>query len=169
MRKDQIWIGTQPLFEPDPENEDPINERRLEAQIRKRLSDLTTVHRHLASVAETAIHLMDRGVHVPEVAEALGLPPVLKRPATASRGPWKIRAGSNMALIADLIEKAGKTGISEMRLVENLRAHGRLNTANEPRRAVHWAITNLAKRTKAVVRDPSPMKWRALNSLNHFR
>jgi hypothetical protein len=52
-----------------------------------------------------------------------------------------------MDLIAAMLEDAGTKGVSEAEMVAELRRRGRLADATEPRRAVHWTVTELRRRT----------------------
>jgi hypothetical protein len=167
--KRRIWIDTRPLFDPQAEGIDPANEQRATAEIRRRLRDLAAVHAHLRAVAETALPLLDNRVHIPEVAEALGLPPAFPRAPRRGRKPWKIRPGSDAEIAAGLIEAAGRRGISEADLLQALEERGRLAAARYPARALRWTLPNLQKRTQAIIRDPKTGRWKALNSLDHFR
>jgi hypothetical protein len=52
-----------------------------------------------------------------------------------------------MEIVAGMLEAAGTKGVTEDEMVAELRRRGRLKTATEPRRAVHWTVTELRRRT----------------------
>jgi hypothetical protein len=126
-------------------------ERQREAAIKDRLSAIKRRCLNIANVVDTAITLIERGITLPDIAEAIGLPPTIERASKPLR-PWRIRSNSNMAVIADMLEEAGRDGVSEAEMMHRLRDLGRLTDADKPLRAVHWTVTELQRRTRFVER-----------------
>jgi hypothetical protein len=135
----------QPLF-PIP---DGMAEKRRTADVITKLHEIRRTALRTAEVVNIGLTLISRGFVVPDVAQALGMEPVRER-ATEPLFTWRLRTGSNMDVIATMLEEAGARGVTERRMVEHLTELGRLGTAKNPRRSVHWTVTELQKRTKCV-------------------
>jgi hypothetical protein len=121
-------------------------------------------------VVDTAITLVERGVTLPDEAAAIGLPPTIPR-ASKPLNTWRIRPDSNMAVIAEMLEAAGTKGVAEVEMMSRLRDLGRLGDAEKPLRAVHYTVSELAKRTKFVERRSRNRgsRWYAFGSLSTWR
>lgn len=98
-------------------------------------------------------------VTFPDLGRVLGLPtpPEL---LPAPRRKWKLREGSDAALMHRILVAAGDDGLTEDEIVEKLRSAGRLARASDARRSVHWGLTNLAKRAGDIFRDAADKRWR---------
>ncbi len=131
-------------------------------------ADLIKVHLRALICAYQDLHM--EGVSLPALAQALGLEAATNR-ATGPTRPWTIRPESNMAIVADRLEQAGAEGLSERELVNALLASGRLSTAANARRSVHWSVSELARRTSCVVRASADSggRWYCLGSFAEFR
>lgn len=125
---------------------DPKAEARAKAALFAGLDGVENRATRQIEAARMARILMERGLQVPDVAQALGLSPVIPR-ASKPLNPWGLRPGSNMEIVAGMLEAAGTKGVTEDDMVAYLRRRGRLKTAAEPRRAVHWTVTELRRRT----------------------
>lgn len=114
--------------------------------------------------------LLDRGVTVPDVAAALGLKAPVDR-VTRPLRPWRLRRGSNMDVIATMLEDASRKGVSEDEMVAHLRTLGRLTTAGDPERSVHWTVTELQKRTRFLkrARKAKGGRWYAYGRFDTWR
>lgn len=82
--------------------------------------------------------------------------------------PWRLRSGSNMDVIAMMLENAGRKGVSEDEMVDHLRAMGRLLGAQQARKSVHWTIYELRRRTLHTVRKPGG-RWYAYGPFHSWR
>jgi hypothetical protein len=125
---------------------DPKSEARAMAALLARLDRFKNRANRQIEAAEMARTMMERGLQLPDVAQALGLSPVVPR-ASKPLNPWRLRPGSNMEIVAGMLEAAGTKGVTEDEMVAELQRCGRLTTATKPRRAVHWAVTELRRRT----------------------
>jgi len=145
-------------------------ENQREAAIKDRLLAIKRRCLDLAGVVDAAITLIERGVTLPDVAEAIGLPPTIKRASKPLR-PWRIRRNSNMAVIADMLEDAGRAGVSESEMIARLRELGRLTTADMPLKAVHWTVTELQRRTRYLERRSraNGARWYAYGTFDMWR
>ena len=85
--------------------------------------------------------------------------------------PWRLRSNSNMDKIASMLESAGRKGVSELEMVESLRSMGRLTTATQPHRSVHWTVSELRLRTMNAVRKDATdgVRWYAYGNFNEWR
>jgi hypothetical protein len=131
----------------------PIPDGKAEAArlatIRRRLDQLAfKCHNYLKALNMVGT-LLERGIHLPDIAQALGLDAPIER-ASKPVQPWRLRPGSNMAVIADMLEAAGTKGVSEAEMVAEVQRLGRLGNAKDPRRSVHWTVTELRDRTKFI-------------------
>ena len=125
---------------------DPKAESRAKAALLAQFDRLKNRANRQIEAVEMARTMMERGLQLPDVAHALGLSPVVPR-ASKPLNPWRLRPGSNMDIVAGMLEAAGTKGVTEDEMVAELRRRGRLKTATEPRRAVHWTVTELRRRT----------------------
>lgn len=147
----EVLPGQQSLFGEGTETTagapDPTTEAKRKRVLNQRLSDLKADARRKIWAIEIAETLLDRGITMPDLAEAAGLSPPVDR-MTKPLKPWRLRIDSNMDVIAHMLEDAGRKGVSEEQMVEHLRSLGRLQTAKEARRSVHWTVIELRNRTK---------------------
>jgi hypothetical protein len=119
------------------------------AALKRRIQKFQTRCYNYDNACKVVLNLLERGIHLPDVAEAIGMKPVIER-ASKPLKPWRLRPGSNMAVIADMLEAAGTKGVTEEEMVAELRRLGRLGNAKDPRRSVHWTVTELRDRTKFI-------------------
>ena len=131
--------------------QDAQAESERTADVIRRLLGIVAKCETTKSLALDGITLIKRGVTLPDLAEAIGLPAPVQR-VTKSLKPWRIRKGSNMDVIATMLEEAGIRGVSESEMIARLRELGRLQSADMPLRAVHWTISELQRRTKFLER-----------------
>lgn len=147
----------------------------LEATNQPRLFDGGQSANHRDSDQEKRLRDLDRCASKYLAARALakrGLDPAILdfvgaigRPKTApSATAWRIRPGSNMSVVADLLDAAGAAGVSEDEAVNELLRLGRLTDAINPRRSIHWTFTELRGRTRVVERNQDG-RWHANASL----
>jgi hypothetical protein len=139
-------LETQAALLPDGKAEKSRNR-----DIVKRLIAIKQKCQYTINAIETAITLVERGVTLPDVAEAIGLPPGVPRVSRPLK-PWRIRPDSNMDVIATMLEDAGRRGVSEVEMLSRLRDLDRLGGAAKPLASVHYTVSELAKRTKFVER-----------------
>ena len=146
-----------------PATPDPV----LEAQRRKACAELKLIaDYHRAEFKRVNDALKSVRGDAPEAAEN-GESPAKDRRIR----PWRLRPGTNMDVVATMLEAAGRKGVSEAEMVEHLRSMGRLTTASEPQRSVHWTVTELRKRTLNAVRkgDTKGARWYAYGNFNEWR
>jgi hypothetical protein len=162
--------GQQNLFDQTALVPDPTVERQRRAAVNDRLTRAECDARNLLRAIDIARTLQERGHTLPDVAEALGLPSPVDR-VTRPLKPWRLRRDSNMDVIATMLEDAGRNGVSEDDMVDRLRSLGRLATANDPRRSVHWTVSELRKRTKFAFRGLQDKggRWYAYGRFDTWR
>ena len=85
--------------------------------------------------------------------------------------PWPLRSGPNMDILATMLEAAGRKGVRESEMVERLREMGRLPTASQPLKSVHWTVYELRRRTINAVRKDGTdgVRWYAYGNFNEWR
>ena len=146
-----ILDGQEPLFDPVAHKA----QRKAEAVAKARIVDKLVYIRGQAQnyiwVVDQALKMLENGVQLPDLAEAIGLPPVTPRESRPLR-PWRLRPGSDMEFVATLLETAGRKGLTEKQIVAELLLVGRLATASNPNKAAHFTITELERRTKNITR-----------------
>lgn len=125
---------------------DPKAEARAKAAVLARFDRFENGALRQIDAIRMARIVIERGQQLPDVAQAFGLFPIVPR-ASKPLNPWRLRPGSNMDIVAGMLEAAGTKGVTEDEMVAELRHRGRLTTATEPRRAVHWTATELRRRT----------------------
>jgi hypothetical protein len=76
-----------------------------------------------------------------------------------------------MAVIADMLEGAGRAGVSEAEMMSRLRDLGRLGSADKPLRAVHWTVSELQRRTRFIERRSraNGARWYAYGPFTAWR
>jgi hypothetical protein len=165
-----VLPGQQSLFG----GEVPGPNHQVEKQ-RQRAADarIDSIERRLKNelwAIEAYRQMRERGVTVPDVAAAIGLPAPIER-VTRPLKPWRLRAASNMDVIATMLENAGRKGVSEDEMVAELHHLGRLTTAGDPRRSVHWTVAELQKRTRFVTRTRREKggRWYAYGRFDTWR
>ena len=165
-----VLPGQQNLFDQTAPMPDPKVERQRRAAVNERLARAERDARGLLRAIDIARTLQERGHTLPDVAEALGLPPPIDR-VTRPLKPWRLRRDSNMDVIATMLEEAGRKGVSEGEMVDRLRSLGRLATANDARRSVHWTVSELRKRTKFAFRGLQDKggRWYAYGRFDTWR
>ena len=131
----------------------PVGKAEIQrtADVKRRLLYIKKYCLQTVDTVDVAMTLLERGVTLPDLAEAIGLPPAIKRASKPLR-PWRIQPDTNMAVIADMLEAAGRAGVSETEMMARLRDLGRLRDADMPLKAVHWTVTELQRRTKFLER-----------------
>jgi hypothetical protein len=158
-----LFVGVQAVV-------DPKVERKRSVDLRARLERYRNLlYRQLESV-NISLLMVDRGLTIPDVAEALGIPTPVERASRPIR-PWRLRRGTNMYIIATMLEEAGRKGVSEAEMMSRLRDLGRLETADKPLRAVHWTVTELKRRTRFVQRRSrsNGARWYAYGPFTAWR
>lgn len=165
--RDDIIEPEGPSLVPLP---DAKAESRRETAIKDRLLAIKRRCLELAGVVDAAITLIERGVTLPDVAEAIGLPPAIERRSKPLR-PWRIRPNTNLAVIADMLEDAGQAGVSESEMIARLRELGRLRSADKPLKAVHWSVCELQRRTRYLERRSraNGARWYAYGRFDIWR
>jgi hypothetical protein len=143
----EVLPGQQPLFDERTGAPNPKTEADRVDDLRFRLTRYRVNFQTGIQAIDNVFTMLDRGVSMPDIFEAFGLKPPIDRVSRPLK-PWRLRPGSNMDVIATMLEEAGRKGVTEEQMVERLRELGRLGTAREPRRSVHWSITELRNRTK---------------------
>jgi len=140
------------------------------ADIKDRLRRIQERCLKTAGIVDAALALIERGVTLPDVAYALGLPPTIDR-VSRPLNTWRIRSNTNMDVIATMLEEAGTKGVSETEMIAKLRDLGRLTTADMPLRAVHWTISELRRRTKFIERRSraNGARWYAYGKFDVWR
>ena len=153
---DQLAFFNDPTVMPDPVFE--TNRRRACTELGLIADRLKTEYRRTIDAIKRA-----RGDD-PQPGED---PP----PASRPKRPWRLRAGSNMEIVATMLEAAGRKGVSESEMVERLRERGRLPTASQPLRSVHWTVYELRRRTMNAVRKDGTdgARWYAYGNFNEWR
>jgi hypothetical protein len=152
----------------------PIPDGKAEAAqmaaIKARIGQLKYKCHNYIRAFDMVLTLLERGIHLPDVAEVLGMKPAFER-ASKPLKPWRIRPDSNMSVIADMLEAAGTKGVSEDEMVAELQKLGRLADANNPRRSVHWTVTELRDRTKFIEqrRRADGGRWYCYGRFNVWR
>ena len=139
---------------------DPTLENRRKASIRSRLAQIKQACQKNINAINLVEVMLARGVTLPDIAEALGLPPPIDR-VTKPAKPWRLQPGSNMDIIAGMLETAGVKGVSEGAMVAHLLEIGRLTGAKKPRRAVHYTVTELQRRTRFITRKSNKNEGRS--------
>ena len=155
------------MFDAETHAPDPDGEQRRKSELLRRLKSLQNSLAYRHGAVETAIVMIERGIQLPDVAEALGLQAVIPRAPPRRRKPWKIRSGTDAEIVANLLDANLRRGWTSDELVKELQKRGRLASAKNPRRALRWTLDNLRKRTKAITERRG--KWYAQNHLGHFR
>jgi hypothetical protein len=122
---------------------------RTRANAIQRLEQIDKDADRIKNVVRQALDLFRHGIQIPDIARAVGIQPAEYDAAQIPQA-WHLRPDSNMSIIADMLEEAGKKGVSEKQMVAELRRRGRLGTASNPGRAVHWSVTELRRRTAFV-------------------
>ena len=146
-----ILDGQDPLFDPIAHKARLKAEAAAKARIVHRLVAFRTdAERHIR-VINQALTMLENGLQLPDLAQAIGLPSVTPRASRPLR-PWLLRPGSNMDFVATLLEVAGRKGLSEKQIVAALRADGRLAAASNPAKAAHYTVTELERRSKNIFR-----------------
>jgi len=146
-----ILDGQEPLFDPVAHKAQLRAEAAAKARIVDKLVGFRDEALRHVRVIDQALKMLENGVQLPDLAEAIGLPPVTARESKSLR-PWRLRPGSDMEFVATLFETAGRKGLTEKQIVAELRAVGRLATASNPDKAAHFTITELERRTKNIYR-----------------
>ena len=166
----EVIEGQLGLFDAAVDRPDP----KAEAERGKALKESLARWEHQARKQIAAIdivrRLAERGMQTPDIAAALGLPPIIER-KSRPLNPWRIRPGTNIAIIADLLEARGTKGASEAEMAAELRRHGRLENARNPNRAVHWTASELQRRTRFCYRGPVARggRWYAYGPFTTWR
>ena len=162
--------GQQSLLTGLPNGPDPKVEAQRAVNVQARIKDLRAQLLRQVQSLDTSRHLIQHNVQIPDVAEALGLPPPVDR-VTRPLKPWRLRRDSNMDIIATMLEGAGKSGVTEFEMLAHLRELGRLAHATKPLRSVHWTVAELAKRTKFATRGSreNGRRWYAYGSFENWR
>ena len=155
---DQMAFFANPTVELDP---------ALEAQRRKANAELQRIaDHHLAEYRRVKVALKNLGSNEskPDDNDKSSVRAHPKR-------PWRLRSNSNMDKIASMLESAGRKGVSEIEMVESLRKMGRLTTATQPHRSVHWTVSELRLRTMNAVRKDGTdgARWYAYGNFNEWR
>jgi hypothetical protein len=135
--------------------------------VQSRLLGIKAELERVIAAIDVATTLLLRGITLPDVAEAIGLPSTVPR-VTAPLKPWRLRAKSNMDVIATMLEEAGRKGVAEDEMVGRLREIGRLADASDARRSVHWTITELQRRTRYCTRGRDG-RWRSYGTFGTWR
>jgi len=146
-----ILPGQEPLFDPVAHKAQLNAEAAAKARIVQKLTDIREEAQRHIWVVDQALKMLENGVQLPDLAEAIGLPPVTSRKSRRLR-PWRLRPDTDMEFVATLLETAGRKGLTEKQIVERLRGAGRLATASNPNKAAHYTITELERRTKNIYR-----------------
>lgn len=164
-----VLEGQQTLFGP-LDNVDPKAEAERRREFRRQLARWYHDAKRMMEAIRVVWRLDQRGIQQPDIAKALGLPPVIER-ASKPINPWRIRPGSNIEVVADMLEAAATRGVSEDEMVERLHSLGRLTSARDPKRAVHWTITELQRRTQFCFRESSNSgaRWYAYGTFRVWR
>ncbi len=164
-----VLEGQQPLFGAE-QGIDPKAEAERKRLFRRQLVGWYSEAKRTMEAIKVVWRLNQRGIQQPDIAQALGLPPVVER-ASKPLNPWRIRPGSNIEIVADMLETAARRGVSEDEMVERLQSLGRLSNARDPKRAVHWTITELQRRTRFCFRESSAMgaRWYAYGTFAVWR
>jgi hypothetical protein len=162
--------GQQSLLDDVPDGPDPEIEELRSSEVRSSLRKLLDELNRRKYSVETSLMMLDRGVSLPDVAEAMGLPPPVDR-VTRRLKPWRLRRGSNMDVIATMLEDAGTVGVTETQMMAHLRDMGRLTNADKPLGSVHWTVAELAKRTRFAMRDSREKggRWYAYGRFDTWR
>ena len=155
---DQMAFFANPTVELDP---------ALEAQRWKANAELQRIaDHHLAEYRRVKVALKNLGSNEskPDDNDKSSVRAHPKR-------PWRLRSGSNMDIVAEMLEDAGRKGVSEGEMVERLREMGRLPTASQPLRSVHWTVYELRRRTMNTVRKDvtDGPRWYAYGNFNEWR
>jgi hypothetical protein len=122
---------------------------RTRAHTIQRLEQIDKQADFIKETVRRAIHLFRHGIQIPDIARAVGIQPA-EYDVAPPPDAWHLRPDTNIAIIADMLEEAGKRGVSEKQMVAELRRRGRLGNAANPSRAVHWSVTELRRRTAFV-------------------
>lgn len=146
-----ILDGQEPLFDPVAHKAQRKAEAAAKAQIVNKLVYIREEAQRHIWVVDQALKMLENGVQLPDLAEAIGLPPVTPRESRPLR-PWRLRPGSDMEFVATLLEMAGRKGLTEKQIVAELLRASRLATASNPNKAAHFTITELERRTKNIYR-----------------
>jgi hypothetical protein len=85
-----------------------------------------------------------------------GVEPRLKR--------WVLRRATISGAIVELLLDAADHGLSEEDIVRALSARGVPTAAKDPRRAVHWALYNVRRRSGAIERGVDK-RWRIVGKI----
>lgn len=133
----------------------PYDRKALRSGIHRVKRQVVWVLRGLRALSE----LNDKGVLLPDIASALGVP--APRSVFRKSPGYKPKPGTDSAFILALLKLAGQVGLSEDELVIKLQSAGRLRAAQFPKRAVHCSLTNLQKRAQLVERDAATKNWRS--------
>jgi hypothetical protein len=135
--------------------------------LRTRIAQIAKESRENLDAVDRVQRLLQHGTQLPDIAKALGIKErVLATPRTRM---WRIRAGSNMEIVAEMLEAAKNTGVSERQMVSELKRRGRLTSATDPRRAVHWTVTELRRRTGMVCATDDSKRWRVMCRLDVWK
>lgn len=146
-----ILDGQEPLFDPVAHKARLKAEAAAKAHIVNKLVRIREEAQWHIWVVDQALKMLENGVQLPDLAQAIGLPSVTPRESRPLR-PWRLRPGSDMEFVATSLETAGRKGLTEKQIVDELLLAGRLATASNPNKAAHFTITELERRTKNIYR-----------------
>jgi len=166
-RPEQPAPGVQSQIDGLPDLE---GEKCRKRDLYRRLLEFRNLCRRYIDAIDQVFQLLERGVTLPDISSALGLPPVIPR-ATRPLNPWKIRSGSNMEIVADMLEAASRRGVSEGEMVTELQRLGRLQGAKDAARAVHWTVKEIQRRTRFIERRTRARgaRWYAFGTFSTWR
>jgi len=162
--------GQQSIFGDHVPGPDPEAEKQRQRAVDARMYGLERQLKRQMWAIEAYREMRERGVTMPDIAEAIGLQPVVDR-ATPRLKPWRLRPGTNMDIVATMLEDAGRRGASESEMVAHLQALGRLATAAQANRAVHWTVSELQRRTRFLTRKrrADGGRWYAFGRFDTWR
>ncbi len=143
------------LYRVAPSMSDQTNRSRREPH--KSIDELIADLESRLRTARLAKEMLDFGSAPAQIATALGLGPSPKVVR-----PWAVRSGTLAALVVEMLREAGDLGMAESEIVSALK--GRHKATKDPRRAVHWTLYNLRRRSSALERSEDG-RWRITGDL----
>jgi hypothetical protein len=165
-----VLPGQQSLFGGEVPGPNHQVEKQRQRAVDARIDGIERRLKNELWAIEAYRQMRERGVTVPDIAAAIGLAPPVDR-VTRPLKPWRLRRGSNMDVVATMLEDAGRKGVSEDDMVARLRNLGRLATAGDPERSVHWTVLELQKRTRFLSRGRREKggRWYAYGRFDAWR
>jgi len=137
----------------------------IKAEVKSRRNtyrQISEVRGHLRNrvwACDIVIEMLEKGILLPDIEATMGLRPSVPRVSKPDPKIFRLRTGTDAEAVYDLLYANNRKGLTESALVDLLKAQGRLANAEHPRRAVHWCLTNLAKRSGGAVLKLGDGRW----------